>query len=361
MSKTKDLAQIREQVRGDIAGGTFTSTTDALLTRIGHVLKIESGKPFFTEFTTLILVLLGTAWAALFLFLLEPARQALDDFLLFLPMVLIVYLGVVGIRKYWHLVTSILAGHMLDAISTIKDIHDLEDWLSSWKNRRVELIFSILFAIVFYAYFILTAIFTGDVIPRISVIIAFLPMFIQMGLLFYDFFRALNMPLRIQHYQLKLYQADPASSEVIARLSGMFTAFIFLIAAIAGVLTLLLAIFNPLPLAGSVFVIAVGWLPLILSFTITQRALRRIIKNGKQKALNEIQAKVEKLQAQEEIPAEETLKHIRALIDYHDYIKSRRDSTFDIQTGLNFLNSLLFPVIGFLLGNLKELISFFSK
>jgi len=361
VSKKEDLAQLREQVHGDIAGGAFTSTTDALLTRIGHILKIKSGKPFFTEISTLILVLLGTAWAALILFLLEPAWQALDDFLLFLPMVLIVYLCVVGIRKYWHLVTSILESHVLDAISTKKDIYDFEEWLKSWKNRQVELIFSFLFAIVFYAYFILTAIFTGGVIPRISVIIAFLPMFLQMGLIFYDFFRALNLPLRIQNYEFKLYKADPASSEIVARLAGMFTAFIFLIAAIAGILTLLLAIFNPLPITGSVFVIAFGWLPLFFTFAITQRALRRIIKHGKQKALNEIQSKIEKLQAQEEIPGEETLKHIRALIDYHDYIKSRRDSTFDIQTGLNFLNSLLFPVIGFLLGNLKELISFFSK
>jgi len=71
--------------------------------------------------------------------------------------------------------------------------------------------------------------------------------------------------------------------------------------------------------------------------------------------------KIEKLQAREEIPSEETLKHIRALIDYHDYVKSRRNSTFDIQTGLNFLNSLVFPVIGFLLGNRKEILDFFSK
>jgi len=31
------------------------------------------------------------------------------------------------------------------------------------------------------------------------------------------------------------------------------------------------------------------------------------------------------------------------------------------QIVFNFLNSLLFPVIGFLLGNLRELIAFFTK
>ncbi len=353
MKNTDDLVQAREQIREDIEKGTFLTITDALLTRMGNLVKIKPGKPFFTETSTLILVLLVTAWAALILFLFEPASQALDDFLLILPMALIIYLGIVGTRKYWHMVMSILKKHLLDAINKLEEIHDLEGWLKSWKNWRVELIFSFLFAFAFDGYFIVAAVLVGDVVPRIAVIIAVLPMFLQLGLLFYDFFRSLSLPLRIQNYNYKLYQADPASSEVIAHLAGLFTAFIFLIAAIAGILTLLLAIINPLPIAGSVFVIAIGWFPLLLTFTITQRALRRIIKHGKQKALNEVQAKVEKLQAQEEIPGEETLKHIRALIDYHDYIKSQRDSTFDIQTGLNFLNSLLFPVIGILVGKFE--------
>jgi hypothetical protein len=307
------------------------------------------------------LVILAIVWAALILFIGESPNQALEDFLIFLPLTVIVYLCTLGTRKYWHMVMSTISNHLLDTLIALEDIRDLDDWLRSWANRRAELIFSILFAILFETYFVLAALFTGDMLPRIPVLIAFLPLFIQMGLLFYDFFRALSMPLRIQRYQFKLYQVDPASSDIIARLAGLFTAFIFLIAVIVGILSLLLGVFNPLPLYGSIFVLAVAWLPLFLAFGVTQRALRQIIKQGKQKALNEIQAKVEKLQAREEIPGEETLKHIRALIDYHDYIKSRRDSTLDLRAGLNFLNSLLFPVVGFLLGNLRELVSIFTK
>lgn len=328
---------------------------------MGRLFKTRPDQPFFTEVSALVLVFWGTVWAALVLFLAEATRQALEDFLIFLPLTLIVYLGVVGTRKYWRMTMSTISSHLLDAIDAIENLRDFEDWLKSWSNHRAELAWSIPFAVLFESYFIIMAVLTGEGFPRIPVLIAFLPIFIQIGMLFYDFFRAISMPLHIRHYQFKLYQTDPASSEIIARLAGLFTAFVFLVAAIAGILTLLLTILNPLLVAGSIFVIAIAWIPLFLSFAVTQSALRHIIKYGKQKALSEIQAKVEKLQAKEEIPSEETLKHIRALIDYHDYIKSRRDSTLDLQSGLNFLNSLLFPVIGFLLGNLKELLAFFSR
>ncbi len=361
MKKTDGLAQARRELREKIAGGTYATITDGLLMRMGRVVKRQPNQAFFTETSALVLVFWGTVWAALILFLTESTKQALDDFLIFLPLTLIVYLGVTGTRKYWRMAMSIIANHLLDAIQTLENLRDLEDWLKSRANRRAELVWSILFAVVFDAYFILAAILTGEVIPRLPVVAAFLPMFIQIGMLFYDYFWAINLPVRIEHYQFRLYQADPVSSEMISRLAGLFTAFIFMIGAIAGILTLLLAIFNPMPVAGSIFVVALGWIPLFLAFAVTQNSLRHIIRQGKQKALGEIQSKIEKLQAKDEIPGEETLKHLRALIDYHDYIKSRRDSTLDLQSGLNFLNSLLFPIVGFLLGNLKEFLAFFSK
>lgn len=361
MKKTNSLATVRQRLSEQVAGGYYTNLTRKILIFMGRPFRVRPTNAFFIEGSALILILAGIVWAALILFVFEPGRQALDDFLIFLPLMLIIYLGVVGTQKYWQMTASVISNHLLNAMSAEEDFQDLESWLKSWTNRRAELVWGILFAIVFDAYFIITAILTGETTPRIPVIIAFLPMIIQTGLLFYEFARAINMPSRIKRYQIKLYQTDPASSEIIARLAGLFTAFIFMIAMIASVVTLLLAAFNPLLISGSIFVITLGWLPLILAFVVSQSALRHIIQYGKQKALTEIQAKIEKLQSRKEIPDTETLNHIRALMDYHDYVKSRRDSTFDVQTGLNFLNSLLFPVIGFLLGNLKELLTFFSK
>ncbi len=75
--------------------------------------------------------------------------------------------------------------------------------------------------------------------------------------------------------------------------------------------------------------------------------------------LNDIQVKIEKLQVQDEIPTKDTLEHINALMDYHDRVRTTRSSALDVRTGLNFLQSLLLPVIGLLLAYTREIIKLF--
>lgn len=47
-------------------------------------------------------------------------------------------------------------------------------------------------------------------------------------------------------------------------------------------------------------------------------------------------------------------------MDYHDRIKATRNSALDLRAGLNFLNSLLLPLIAFVLGNLDKILAYFS-
>jgi hypothetical protein len=67
------------------------------------------------------------------------------------------------------------------------------------------------------------------------------------------------------------------------------------------------------------------------------------------------------LEAQVEIPSEKTLVHLTKLMDYHDRIKATRNSALDLRAGLNFLNSLLLPLLAFLLANLGKVLELFSK
>jgi len=69
---------------------------------------------------------------------------------------------------------------------------------------------------------------------------------------------------------------------------------------------------------------------------------------------------VEALQAHENIAEKETVEAINRLMDYHDRIKATRNSALDLRAGLNFLNSLLLPLLAFLLANLKEVLKLFS-
>jgi hypothetical protein len=101
------------------------------------------------------------------------------------------------------------------------------------------------------------------------------------------------------------------------------------------------------------------WGLLAVLFVIIQAALSKIIARAKWKTLNEIQSQIERLRSQEEIPSEKTLAHLSQLMDYHDRVKATRNSALDLRSGLSFINSLLLPLLAFLLANLGEIVTLF--
>lgn len=111
---------------------------------------------------------------------------------------------------------------------------------------------------------------------------------------------------------------------------------------------------------GIVF-LTVPWGLLIVVFISGQYALAKIINKAKWKTLNGIQAQIEGLQDQEEILGEKTLGHINELLDYHNRIRTTRNSAMDIRAGLSLLQSLLLPMIGLLLANLLNIFEILSK
>ena len=98
---------------------------------------------------------------------------------------------------------------------------------------------------------------------------------------------------------------------------------------------------------------------LYLRYISTQHILVKIISRAKWKTLNAIQAEIEEVQAQVKITDKETMDVINRLIDYHNRIKAARNSALDLRGGLNFLNSLLLPLVAFMLANLDKVIAFF--
>jgi len=96
-------------------------------------------------------------------------------------------------------------------------------------------------------------------------------------------------------------------------------------------------------------------------FALNHTSLSSIIRRAKWKTLNEIQVKVEKLQAVENFEDKETMEAINRLMDYHDRVKATRNSALDFGTYLNFINSLLLPLLAFILGNLDLVLNLFTR
>jgi len=57
----------------------------------------------------------------------------------------------------------------------------------------------------------------------------------------------------------------------------------------------------------------------------------------------------------------EKIESINRLMDYHDRIKGTPNSALDFRAVLSFVNSLLLPLLAFLLSNMKGLIGLVHK
>jgi hypothetical protein len=96
-------------------------------------------------------------------------------------------------------------------------------------------------------------------------------------------------------------------------------------------------------------------------FILNQLSLASMIRRAKWRTLNEIQAKVEALQAASNFADKETMDAINRLMDFHDRVKRTRNSAIDLGATLNFINSLLLPLLAFLIGNFGFVVSLFKK
>jgi hypothetical protein len=357
------LIEKRKELKRQLAAGEYTTLLDVMLDGTGRLIQklTRSREPIPFWYSAVVMALATLMISFLTSILLGefyPLRREmiLND----ISSVGIVLVFVIVGKMYSGIVFTTWRDRLLDAIESVANLADLQRWLAAFCNVKKPLFFSLAYGILAGFYFpILFATIRGGFVgfgPTISNTIANF----QIGMLAYYGLPFLALPARLSRYQFKLYAADPSSSEVIDHLSDMLSTGVYIAAVCAAIVTLVAALFGLLTLSFIALLVLVGWGPLTALFVINQVALAKIITRAKWKTLNEIQAKIETLEAQEEIPSEKTLAHLTKLMDYHDRIKATRNSALDLRAGLNFLNSLLLPLLAFLLANLDKVLGLFS-
>jgi hypothetical protein len=265
------------------------------------------------------------------------------------------------LNRYINRIFTLWQNHILDATDSMASLNDFEDWLNTTCNWRLHFLVTIIAVILLTlsGIFILTprlGLSLGyGLIASIFVISMFLYAFV------YLFLMIILLSARLHGYDLKLFAADPSSSDLISRLSGEL-GFVIYIVAIYGIIGfisfgLLPGLIDPIVVFVQVFLV---WLPITALFILIQTSLSNIIRRVKRKTLNEIQMKVEKLQTSKNFGNQETMDAIKRLMDYHDRVKATRDSALDFRTYLSFFNSLLLPLLAFLIGNLDLVFKLFG-
>jgi hypothetical protein len=269
-------------------------------------------------------------------------------------------ISAVAINQYLHRILFFWRENILDATESRVNLEQFENWLEKVQGWRSHLFVSIIGSL--FAVSFLVAIIDAKVGKFIGYSLTFLcaiPSTFALSFL-YQFLLVILLSSSLRRYDLKLFAADPSSSELISRLSFILSLGIYLVASYASIATLSAAPTGFIPAAG-IILISVLWLPLIFIFILNQTSLSSIIRRAKWKTLKEIQAKVETLQAKRNFEDKETMDSINRLMDYHDRVKATRDSALDFRAYLNFLNSLLLPLLAFVLGNLNTILTLFKK
>ena len=268
--------------------------------------------------------------------------------------------SVVVINQYVHALFTFWRENALDAIESEASLDEFNDWLKKACNWRLHLLMTVIGASVGSLYM---AASIGALLGLAPDFASLLVLFI-VGLFSWAFLYLLLVVLflsaSLRNYELKLFAADPSSSELVFRLSSKLSFIVYLVAVYAACLTLGSAWLG----FGSPFIIVqilVLWLPIIALFILNQTSLASIVRRAKWKTLNEIQVKVENLQRSKNFGNQETMDAIKRLMDYHDRVKATRDSALDFRAYLSFINSLLLPLLAFILGNLDLVLKLFAR
>jgi hypothetical protein len=366
---TADIALIekREELKHQLEAGEYKPPVDVVLDGTGRLIQKLTRNPepipFWYSAVVIALVVLLIRFLTSILL---GENETMPHF--FRPEDILFEISIVGLMLAASIVGKIHGDvsfttwrdHLLGAIESVADLADLQRWLAAFCSVKKLFFFSLAFAVLSSSYglIVLSTIrggFIGSGLTILVVIADFLA-----GAFLYYLFLLLALTARLSRYQFKLYAADPSSSEVIDRLSDMLSNWVYIVAVVVAIFTLLFALSGLLTLGIIIIFAPLFWGPLTAFFIINQVALAKIITRAKWKTLNEIQAKVEALQAHENVAEKETMEAINRLMDYHDRIKATRNSALDLRAGLNFLNSLLLPLLAFLLANLDKVLKLLS-
>lgn len=366
MSENDGLANKRQEIQGEIKAGRYKSLADILLDGTGRLMQqlaFSKTPPAFWYNSVAFVLLTLLISAIIAKFFGDPAPNLSSDEIL--NMFLGGYLGLLGgsgimiaAAIIHHKLLATLSNNILAAIEAVEDLSNLQRWLANTFNIKTQLLFSLAPTLIFFPplIFFRSLVTEGiDLAVYLVAIIAGFQAFVASPVAL----AAFSMPYRLGNYRLKLFAADPSSSEVIDALSDTINTILFVTAIIVTLFTVWLFAFNP-------WVVAVAGLPLpwgimIIIFASSHYALAKIVNKAKWRTLNGIQAQIEELQMKENVLSQKTLEHINELLDYHHRIQTTRNSALNIRAGLSLLQSLLLPLIGLLLANLLDILDLLSQ
>ena len=355
MAKSNSLIKRREELKQRMRAGKELTLLDVVFSKTsGLIQKIIQSPNQISEWYGVLLIAVVFVLIGIGVFILQNKSNPAHISMVFWDIVFMVPI-VVSIKIHGDSVITRLREQVVDFIQSGESLDDLERWWNTFTSKKSAAIFIVIFlAITIPFVFILAYLPTID-FP--SPLLTFLLLIVQVlfGLGFYNELEILALSLRMRNYQFKLFEADPASSTIIGDLSDMFMGTIYLSAIVAALLTLVTVATETLVPLVIILLLIPLWGVTTFFFALIQFSLAKIISRKKYETLINIHKKIESLGIDKNFMDDKTRLAYNWLLDYYDRVKATRISAMNVRSTLGFLNSLLLPLLAFVLTNLDEI------
>jgi len=357
------LAQKREEFRNYLAAIEHPSLSEWILDGAGALIqRLTGGQRVPVWFSGLSIALATLALSFLTSLLLGesyPARQA---------MIIWEWLGctsafyaMVVIRECTRKILTTFQESTIDALLSTQGLDALQQWIAAPCSLKRQVVFSLLSTLLWMPLMVcFFSVKVGGFMGVGATILASINVFLLANALYWGIALLRLLPiLGQQHY--KVYAFNPSSTDFVQQTSDIFEAMAFL----ASILAILFSLNfipsragAPLVRIISIFWLLVSWGLIGGIFLGAQFQLGKIIGRAKQETLRDIQARVEALYAGMENPDRDTLATIEKLMELHGRVKATNNWPVSFHESLRFLNTLLLPLLGFILANMDLVAKF---
>jgi hypothetical protein len=106
--------------------------------------------------------------------------------------------------------------------------------------------------------------------------------------------------------------------------------------------------------------LGIVWIPMLVLYVLGNQACSHQIVRVKYQRLEELQSRIMKLSHAENLDKDK-IAHIKSLIDYHDHVKSSRNSLYSTESFVNLIGSLALPLLGAVLSAIDVWQKIFGK
>lgn len=360
MAGNSNVAKQCKEWKNELRDGNKETLVDALLRWVGRGKPVSSLVGIIVFFVLpyliglLIAVVLGELdrWQRLFGNMFSsPVLLAWSTFGLFTSTV-----SMFIANSYFRRIVVVIRDYLLDIVESQKTLEVIKYWINFLYNKKAALLTGILGGALVTPLTVLINRQAAGVFVGIGHTITLFLFSFQSTLFFGFLLGILAFAYHVQNFELRLFEADPSNSEVVDRLSVSLNWFVYLVAVYGAVQTFAVVTLQ-LPYFTSIMFIF--WGAIVGIFLLSQYGLAQIIRRAKWKTLNKIQKNITAIQNKSSALSKDEKENLNWLLEYHDRVKMTRNTAFDWSAGLSFLNSMLLPLIGFMLGNLDTIIAFF--